>query len=62
MSNTHITDQEADIRILEDTEIDCVAGGMGLGVDIEGMPNYDQMCGTMWILQHILKGGSIPRL
>jgi hypothetical protein len=61
MSSSHAIHQHAEIRALEDAEIDCVAGGMGVGIDITGMPNYDQMCGTMWLLQHILKGGSLPR-
>jgi hypothetical protein len=61
MSGNHAIDQHADIRILEDAEIDCVAGGVGVGVDITGMPSYDVMCGTMWLLQHLLKGGGITR-
>ena len=62
MNNITMIDQKVDIRLLDDAEIDCVAGGFGPGVDMTGMPNWDQMCGTMWYLQHILKGAGLPRL
>jgi len=52
----------AEFRILETSEVDCVAGGfMALGVDVSKMP--DRLvggCGTMWYLSQLGKifGGS----
>lgn len=53
-----------EIRTLDSTEIDSVAGGYIISpIDISEMPNRDEMCGTMWYLDRLIKilsGGQRP--
>ena len=53
MTSRPTIEQHAEIRLLDDAEVDGVAGGYMPSVDVSGMP--DRMvggCGTMWLLRH----------
>lgn len=38
-----------------------VCGGVGIGIDISQMPDRSETCGTMWILDQLLRRFT-PRL
>ena len=53
MTSKQTIEEQTEIRVLDNAEIDCVAGGYLPSIDISGMP--DRMvggCGTMWLLSH----------
>ena len=47
MTSTNTIEQQTEIRVLENAEVDCVAGGNF--VDMSGMPDRSEMCGTLWL-------------
>ena len=47
MTSTTI-EQQTEIRVLENAEVDTVAGGYVPVVT--GMPDRSEMCGTLWLL------------
>ena len=49
MTSTKTIEQQAEIRVLENAEVDCVAGGFMSTVDVSGMPDRSEMCGTLWL-------------
>ena len=49
MTSTTI-EQQTEIRVLENAEVDTVAGGYVPVVDVTGMPDRSEMCGTLWLL------------
>ena len=49
MTSTKTIEQQTEIRVLENTEVDCVAGGYVPIVDVTGMPDRSEMCGTLWL-------------
>ena len=56
MTGNQMIDQQAEIRVLENAEVDSVAGGFMSTVDVSGMP--DRMvggCGTMWWQRELIK-------
>lgn len=50
MTSITTIEQQTEIRVLENTEVDSVAGGYLPSVDVTGMPDRSVMCGTMWLL------------
>lgn len=51
MTSKQTIEQQAEIRVLEIEEVDCVAGGYIPSIDISGMPDRAVGgCGTMWLL------------
>jgi hypothetical protein len=51
MTSIKTIEQQAEVRVLESAEIDCVAGGYLPTVDVTGMPDRAVGgCGTMWLL------------
>jgi hypothetical protein len=60
MTSLHTTDHQDEIRVLDDTEVECVVGGYIISpIDISQMPDRSVVCGTKWILDRIIKN---PRL
>lgn len=55
MTSTNTIEQQTEIRVLENEEVDCVAGGNFF--DVLGMPDRREMCGTLWLW---LQRGRIP--
>ena len=49
MTSTKTIEQQAEIRVLENAEVDHVAGGYLPSVDVTGMPDRSEMCGTLWL-------------
>ena len=45
---------KSEIRTLNVSEIQAVAGGYVSTINTSGMPSRDQACGTIWILNRIL--------
>jgi hypothetical protein len=58
------TTQTQEIRALDSSEIDSVAGGYIISpIDISEMPDRSVMCGTMWYMDRLIKilsGGQRP--
>jgi hypothetical protein len=53
MTSEQTINQQDEIRVLDNAEVDCVAGGL-MSIDISGMPDRAVGgCGTMWILNHL---------
>ena len=48
MTSKQTIEQQAEIRVLDNAEIDSVAGGSI--IDVSQMPDRSVMCGTMWLL------------
>lgn len=55
MTTTHTFEAQTEIRALETSEIDSVAGGLVSLVDVSGMPDRSEMCGTMWYMDRLIK-------
>ena len=49
MTSTRTIEQQSEIRVLENAEVDHVAGGYLPSVDVTGMPDRSEMCGTLWL-------------
>jgi hypothetical protein len=53
MTSQQTIEQQAEIRFLDDAEVDSVAGGYMPIIDVSGMPDRAVGgCGTMWLLRH----------
>ena len=48
MTSKQTIEQQAEIRVLDNAEVDSVAGGSI--IDVSQMPDRSVMCGTMWLL------------
>ena len=46
---------KTEIRTLNANEMDTVAGGYISTIDVSGMPNRDEACGTIWLKNRLLK-------
>ena len=58
MTSTKTIAQQAEIRVLDNAEVDCVAGSYLPSIDISQMPDRSVGgCGTMWLLS---QRGRIP--
>jgi hypothetical protein len=55
MTTTSTLEQQTDIRTLDAMEIDGVAGGLVSTIDVSGMPDRSEMCGTMWYMERLIK-------
>lgn len=42
-----------ELRLLDTAEINAVCGGLLPAVDVTGMPDRSEMCGTMWLLDRM---------
>jgi hypothetical protein len=45
----------SELRALQETELDAVAGGFINTIDWSQMPDRSEQCGTMWVLDQIFK-------
>jgi hypothetical protein len=53
MTSKQIVEAQAEIRALEDEEIESVTGGVNVTpIDMSGMPDWTVCCGTLWLLLH----------
>ncbi len=56
MTSLHTNEHQDEIRLLDHAEVDCVAGGYIISpIDISQMPDRSETCGTMWILDRLIK-------
>ena len=59
MSNANTQPQ---MQSVEAFELEAISGGYLPMVDVTGMPDRSEQCGTMWYLDQLLKKFNPPRL
>ena len=59
MTSMRTVERQAEIRVLDNAEVDSVAGGYMPAIDVSGMPDRAVGgCGTMWLERKMFR---LPR-
>ena len=45
---------DAGLQALQPSEMQAISGGVGVFVDVSGMPDRSVVCGTAWLLNRLL--------